>query len=172
MLLRLTKLIDSPGQLVSFQTSLDLSDLDFGGVQLAAEPIEASGQVKNTAGVLLLTAQLSTTLHCVCDRCAKPFLLPFRLPVNAVLTASEDEEDESSDEWTFSLTDDCADLDEILTTAFVFGVPAKLLCSEDCQGLCPICGADLNNGPCGCKKPVDPRLAALAQLLEDPDTTS
>ena len=172
MLLRLTKLIDSPGQSVSFQTSLDLSDLDFGGVQLAAEPVEASGQVKNTAGVLLLTGELSTPLHCVCDRCAKPFRLPFRLPVNAVLTASEDAEDESSDEWTFCLTDDCADLDDILTTAFVFGVPAKLLCSEDCQGLCPICGADLNNGPCGCKKPVDPRLAALAQLLEDPDTTS
>ena len=172
MLLRLTKLIDSPGQSASFQTSLDLSDLDFGGVSLAAEPVEASGQVKNTAGVLLLTGELSTTLHCVCDRCANPFRLPFRLPVNAVLTASEDAEDESSDEWTFCLTDDCADLDEILTTAFVFGVPAKLLCSEDCQGLCPICGADLNNGPCGCKKPVDPRLAALAQLLEDPDTTS
>ena len=172
MLLRLTKLIDSPGQSASFQTSLDLSDLDFGGVPLAAEPVEASGQVKNTAGVLLLTGELSTTLHCVCDRCAKPFRLPFRLPVNAVLTASEDAEDESSDEWTFCLTDDCADLDDILTTAFVFGVPAKLLCSEDCQGLCPICGADLNNGPCGCKKPVDPRLAALAQLLEDPDTTS
>ena len=172
MLLRLTKLIDSPGQSVSFQTSLDLSGLEFGGVELAAEPVEASGQVKNTAGVLLLTAELSTTLHCVCDRCAKPFCQPFRLPVNAVLTASEEEDGESDDQWTFSLTDDCADLDEILTTAFVFGVPAKLLCSEDCKGLCPVCGADLNEGPCGCQKPVDPRLAALAQWRKAPEPNS
>ena len=43
----------------------------------------------------------------------------------------------------------------------------KILCSEDCKGLCPRCGADLNQGPCSCvKKDVDPRLAVLAKLLE------
>ena len=41
------------------------------------------------------------------------------------------------------------------------------LCSEDCKGLCPRCGADLNLGPCSCKKETDPRLAVLAKLLEN-----
>lgn len=169
MRLTLTKLIDSPGQGLDFQTNLDLSDLEFGGVRLAPEPVHAQGQVKNTAGVLILTARLETTLHCVCDRCARPFLLPLQVPVSAVLTADEDSE-ESDDEWTFPLEGDEADVDEILTTAFVFAIPAKLLCQEDCKGLCPQCGADLNEGPCGCQKAVDPRLAALGQLLGDHET--
>ena len=42
----------------------------------------------------------------------------------------------------------------------------KHLCSEDCKGLCPTCGKDLNEGPCGCGKEVDPRLAVLAKLLD------
>ena len=169
MLLCLTKLIDQPGQSVPFETALDLSDLDFGGSRPAVQPLRAEGQVRNTAGVLVLTARLTTTLSCVCDRCTRQFDLPWAQDVQAVLTADEDA-DEDGDEWVFPLVEeDCADLDDILTTAFVFGMPAKLLCSEDCKGLCPTCGADLNEGPCGCTKPVDPRLAALAQLLTDPE---
>ncbi|MDY5613643.1 MAG: DUF177 domain-containing protein, partial [Dysosmobacter sp.] len=52
-------------------------------------------------------------------------------------------------------------------TAFILEMDTKTLCSEDCKGLCPRCGADLNLGPCSCKKEVDPRLAALAKLLEN-----
>ena len=60
---------------------------------------------------------------------------------------------------------DQADLDDILTTAVVLNMDSKLLCSEDCKGLCPKCGADLNLGPCGCKPEMDPRLAVLQQFL-------
>ena len=50
----------------------------------------------------------------------------------------------------------------------VMGLPTKVLCKDDCRGLCPDCGKDLNLGDCGCqKKEVDPRLAALADLLKD-----
>ena len=45
----------------------------------------------------------------------------------------------------------------------------KTLCSEDCKGLCPGCGVNLNHEACRCKKQVDPRLAALAKLLEQPE---
>ena len=42
----------------------------------------------------------------------------------------------------------------------------KFLCSEDCKGLCPRCGKNLNLGPCGCRKEPDPRFAVLEQLLD------
>ena len=45
----------------------------------------------------------------------------------------------------------------------------KNLCSDDCKGLCFKCGVDLNVEPCRCKPEVDPRLAALAQLLDNED---
>ena len=52
-----------------------------------------------------------------------------------------------------------ADLDEILTTAFVLNMDSKLLCRPDCKGICPRCGKNLNEGACSCRPEIDPRLA-------------
>ena len=59
-----------------------------------------------------------------------------------------------------------ADLTELFTTALVLSMDAKHVCSEDCKGLCPKCGRDLNNGPCDCRPETDPRFAVLEQLLD------
>ena len=64
------------------------------------------------------------------------------------------------------LEDGAVDVGELARTAFILEMDAKTLCSEDCKGLCPGCGVDLNQGSCTCKKEVDPRLAVLARLLE------
>ena len=68
------------------------------------------------------------------------------------------------------MENDAFDLGDLARTAFILDMDTKTLCSEDCKGLCPRCGADLNQGPCSCKKKdVDPRLAVLAKLLEKGD---
>ena len=67
---------------------------------------------------------------------------------------------------SYTHLDGAVDAEEVARTAFILGMDSKFLCSEDCKGLCPTCGADLNLGPCGCRKEVDPRLAVLAQLLQ------
>ena len=69
------------------------------------------------------------------------------------------------------LEDGEVDVEDLARTAFILDMDAKFLCSEDCKGLCPRCGADLNLGPCGCGKETDPRLAALAALLENNAST-
>ena len=74
-------------------------------------------------------------------------------------------EDEENDEIIL-LDGTELDLDQVVTEAFVLEMDTKNLCSDDCKGLCAKCGADLNLGPCGCRPEVDPRLAALAQLLD------
>lgn len=166
MLLRLNKIIQAPGS-VPFTTTLDLHDMVIGAQCPVTEPVEASGMVRNVAGsegVLELTGEAHTTLHCVCDRCARSFERAYSIPLHAVLTTEIQEEE---DEWTFLLEDDCADLDDIILTHFLFGLDMQLLCQEDCAGLCPTCGKNLNDGPCGCVKESDPRLAALAQLLKE-----
>ena len=164
MLLDLKKIIHQPGGVVPFETSLDLSQMEFGGSMPLTEPIHAVGQVRNTAGVLVMTGELTTRLHGECDRCAKPFERDFAVSLEAVLVTELENED-YDDPWTFELDGDQADLDDILTTAVVLNMDSKLLCSEDCKGLCPKCGADLNLGPCDCKPEVDPRLAVLQQFL-------
>ena len=73
---------------------------------------------------------------------------------------------ENEDENLFLLHGNDADLDEIVTTAFVLNMDPKMLCSPDCKGLCPTCGKDLNDGPCDCRPEMDPRLAALQKFFD------
>ena len=164
MLLGLSKIIGCPGSVVPFENDLDLSQMDFGGSAPLTEPVRAVGQVRNTAGVLVMTGELTTRLHGNCDRCTKPVERDLAIALEAVLVTELENED-YDDPWTFELNGDQADLDEILTTAVVLNMDSKLLCDEDCKGLCAKCGADLNAGPCGCKPDLDPRLAVLQQLL-------
>ena len=164
MLLGLSKIIGCPGGVVPFETSLDLSQMEFGGSMPLTEPVHAVGQVRNTAGVLIMTGELTTRLHGSCDRCAKPVEQDFAVTLEAVLVTELENED-YDDPWTFELVGDQADLDDILTTAVVLNMDSKMVCDEDCKGLCSKCGADLNNGPCSCKPDLDPRLAVLQQLL-------
>ena len=165
MLLGLSKIIDSPGATVPFSTSVDLSDLCYGISYPVTEPVLAEGQVRNTAGVLMMTGSIRTTIHGTCDRCASDFDRDIHFPLDVVLV-TELANEENEDEWVFPLEGDSADLDDIVRTVFVLNLDSKLLCDEDCKGLCHRCGKNLNNGPCSCQKELDPRFAALKQLLE------
>ena len=165
MLLGLSKIIDSPGATVPFSTSVDLSDLQYGNSFPVTEPVTAEGQVRNTAGVLVMTGAIHTTIHGICDRCAAEFDREIEFPLDVVLV-TELANEENEDEWVFPLEGDSADLDDIVRTVFVLNLDSKLLCKEDCKGLCHRCGKNLNDGPCNCQKELDPRFAALKQLLE------
>ena len=165
MLLGLAKIIDCPGASVPFSVSVDLSDLCYGVSYPVSEPVLAEGTVRNTAGVLMMTGSIRTTIHGTCDRCASDFDRDIDIPVNVVLV-TEMANEENEDEWVFPLEGDSADLDDIVRTVFVLNLDSKLLCSEDCKGLCHRCGKNLNEGPCNCQKELDPRFAALKQLLD------
>ena len=165
MLLGLSKIIDCPGASVSFSTSVDLSDLQYGESFPVSEPVMASGTVRNTAGVLIMTGAVHTTIHGVCDRCAQDFEKDVDTPIDVVLV-TELSNEENEDEWVFPLVGDNADLEDIVRTVFVLNMDSKMLCKEDCKGLCCRCGKNLNDGPCNCQKECDPRFAALKQLLE------
>lgn len=166
MLLGLGKIIDSPGAAVSFSADVDLSDLCYGISYPVSEPVRASGTVRNTAGVLMMSGSISTCIHGICDRCASPFDREVSFPLDGVVLVTEMANEENEDEWVFPLEGDSADLEDIVRTVFVLNLSSKLLCREDCKGLCSRCGKNLNEGPCNCQKEIDPRLAALKQLLE------
>lgn len=165
MLLGLAKIIDCPGASIPFSTSVDLRDLRYGNSFPVTEPVLASGTVRNTAGVLVMTGSLQTTLHGVCDRCAADFVSEVAFPIDVVLV-TELSNEENEDEWVFPLEGDSADLDDIVRTVFVLNMDSKLLCKPDCRGICCRCGKNLNDGPCDCQRELDPRFAALRQLLD------
>jgi uncharacterized protein len=103
-------------------------------------------------------------MECTCARCLKDFDNPVHMHVETTLSETEQDEDDPD---KFLLEGDYIDVDEIITTDFVLNMDQRILCREDCKGLCEKCGADLNEGPCACKLETDPRLAALGQLLEE-----
>lgn len=163
MRLNLREILHVPGASLPFAFQMDLSDLDFYGERPVCEPVQVSGTVRNMADALVLEGTAETTLDLICDRCLKPFRQDMRVPVETLL--AETLEDEENDEILL-LDNGEVDLDEVFTTALVLAMDSKHVCSEDCKGLCATCGADLNEGPCGCKPEIDPRFAALAQLLD------
>ena len=166
MKLDLRTIIEVPGGRVPFAHTLETERLDFPQVTAYTAPITAQGEVKNTAGILELTGSLHCEMRCICDRCGTEFERVKELPLKATLTADPEGSD---DPELFPLEGDALDLDDVLETLFVLDMESKFLCREDCKGLCEQCGANLNDGPCGCKKPIDPRLAVLEQLLDKKD---
>ena len=165
MLLGLSGIIDRPGESIPFNCSVDLSDLLYGTCYPVSEPVVAEGTVRNTAGVLVMKGLVHTCIHGICDRCAGDFDRNVEIPIDVVLVR-ELENEENEDEWVFPLEGDSADLDDIVRTVFVLNMDSKLLCKPECKGLCCSCGKNLNDGPCGCQKELDPRFAALRQLLD------
>lgn len=158
MLLGLGKIIDSPGASVSFSVCVDLSDLCYGISHPVSEPVKASGTVRNTAGVLQMSGSISTCIHGICDRCASPFDREVSFPLDGVVLVTEMANEENEDEWVFPLEGDSADLDDIVRTVFVLNLDSKLLCREDCKGLCCRCGKNLNEGPAAARRKWIPDL--------------
>ncbi len=164
MWLNLKDIIEIPGGEVGFETELEPEALAFPELVRFTQTPRARGRVANTAGVLTLTGELEARMLCRCDRCGGEFALDKTLELNVPLSAHID--DEGDDAEVFPLDGDGIELDEVLTSVFILSTDSKLLCSPDCKGLCPSCGKNLNEGPCSCSKPIDPRLAVLGQLLD------
>ena len=163
MVIDVRPILHTPGKRLEFRFDLDLSDLEFDGRRPVSRPVAVAGEVRNTADLLELELTARTTLDAVCDRCGKEFLLEKEVEYRCML--AEELQNGESDEIVL-LEDGRADAGDLARTAFILGMDSKTLCSEDCKGLCPRCGADLNLGPCSCGREPDPRLAALASLLD------
>ena len=163
MILDVRPILHTPGTGLPFRFELDLSDLEFFGRRPISRPVAVEGRVRNAADVLTLTMTAGTVLDAVCDRCGRMFSQEKCISYSCML--AEELQNEESDEIVL-LEDGKVDAGELARTAFILGMDSKTLCSEDCKGLCPRCGADLNLGPCSCKREPDPRLAALASLLD------
>ena len=162
MRLDLREILYVPGASIPFACELDTERLDFPSVKAYRAAPRAEGRVYNEAGVLHLEGTLTAEMTCICDRCGAEFDSIKETPLDAVIVREENEE---FPEY-FVLEGSEIDLDEILSTCLILDMETKFLCREDCKGLCDTCGANLNLGPCGCRKLRDPRFAVLEQLLD------
>ena len=114
--------------------------------------IKIVGEVEDVGRCYVVRGQIECKKIFICDRC--------------LTQATENQVHEFEEEFDKAdAIDDLLDVTELLRDELLAGQPMKNLCKTDCKGLCPKCGANLNEGECGCERfIVDPRLAALQQL--------
>ena len=125
-------------------------------------PIKVSGAVYNKTGIVYLKVEARFDYSTACARCAKPLLKHARVPVNHTLLSHAESEDNDD----FIVLDGMhLELDELVSEDIYLALPTKFLCNDDCKGLCPVCGTDLNFEQCSCSEPADPRWDALKDLL-------
>lgn len=145
-----------------FEFTADISEIE----ETVSKPITISGEITNRAGVLLLSMTMEGERNLVCDRCAKEFSRITSVPFESCIVDHLDNEDD--EDYFIVCEDDELDVEELAISMFILGFERKILCSEDCKGLCQICGANLNEQACNCKdESIDPRLEILKQLLDD-----
>ena len=154
-----------------------------------AGPVELVMTVRKDGDLFHLVGQLRGKLELACSRCLEPFVMAFEpsfdlryLPqrLNAGGTGGDDEIDGSDEDGddardggevggddltTAFYRDDQIDLVQMIREQIFLAMPMKPLHSDDCKGLCPSCGANLNETTCDCKSEwIDPRLAPLQNL--------
>ena len=155
---------------------LPLSDEAGGpdGEALEARGVEGSVKVTRLSKDLLVQGNVSGDVRLECSRCLTAFSLPVEGSLEEQYQPTVDietgrpvhREAYEEDDTAFSLSPNHElDLTEPVRQALLVALPLKPLCRDDCAGLCPQCGADLNEGPCDCQPDTtDDRWAALREL--------
>lgn len=163
MRLELKKLFTGEGETLSFDYTMDLSSVELNGVHPFVSPVRVKGSARGRDGFPVLDAEVSFDFSIPCDRCAEKIDKRYRYDFSHVLVRSLEDKDEGR---YVEVKNDALDLDELMREDILLELPTKFLCREDCRGLCPTCGKNLNEGPCGCASPEgDPRMQVLKNLL-------
>ena len=164
MIIELESVFNTDGLKIPFDYELSLSGITVSGLTPVTEPVKVSGYVENKAGIVNLKASAALKYEAPCDRCAENVISQFSFPVEHTLVVAL----ESGDNDDFlEVPNMRLNLDELVEEDVNLALPTKYLCNDDCKGLCPICGKNLNKSQCDCKAPIDPRMEALLQLLEE-----
>jgi uncharacterized protein len=125
-------------------------------------PVTAEVTLESVLGGVSVTGTVTAPWTAACRRCLAPAEGTIVVPVREVYTGDGDGED------TYPLDGDDLDLEPLVHDAVLLELPQAPLCREDCAGLCPECGANRNEGECGCRPEPDPRWATL-DVLRAPD---
>ena len=130
------------------------------------DPVRVCGVIKNNGGYVPLEATCTVTANGVCARCLTPVSQVVETTFTRTVAASLETEDDN-DEYLVA-AEGKIDVGEPIKDELIMSLPARLLCSDDCKGLCHKCGKNLNLGRCDCpEKEPDPRWAALKNLIRN-----
>ena len=133
------------------------------------KPVSLRGRLyRIEEGVIFFSGDLSVSLITACSRCLEPVKIEEVYDFDEIVYAPGREED-----YDLIMEPEGQELDlkVFIENLLDLKLPLRFLCDEECKGLCPVCGANLNTSECNCKaQKIDPRFAMLKELLEDSDS--
>lgn len=169
MLIELTKVLSQDGNILQQDVHLDLNQIT---VQGETYPVTETAPVQLTVtnsgkGVLVIAGTASVRAVIGCARCLEDvdydFALRFERKVDMKLSAEE--MNAAEEEYNF-IEKDHLNVDTLVQNELLVNWPIRVLCNEDCKGICSRCGANLNRGECGCdREALDPRMAAIQDIF-------
>ncbi|HZI48791.1 MAG TPA: DUF177 domain-containing protein [Pyrinomonadaceae bacterium] len=169
MRIELENLEGGKGDFVHVYNPEDLNPVDE-RIKLGG-PARVNGKIRLAGNEVFVNGHVDTQAQVECDRCLKPVEIPVSADFELeYITGSEYESSGVAElteaEMSVSVFDgEAVDVDEIVKEQILLAVPTRMLCREDCKGICPQCGTDRNTGECNCvTEEIDPRWAALKNL--------
>lgn len=159
---------------VNFKVDVPAGEIDFETKLKQSSALHAEGKaelLKESLGEIRVVGDLSVQMESVCDRCAEPatssitnhFDLIY-MPSKEANASAEDEIDEAAIEVGY-YDGNGLELNDVLREVVLLALPMQLVCNEDCKGVCPSCGQNLNQRACGCQpKAADDRWSKLKML--------
>lgn len=162
--------LENGGEFAHIYQPGDLTLDDESEIKLIA-PAEIRGRIRRKGDEVGLQGRLSATVEAACARCLKPVALPMAAQLSerfvpAVSWRSEEQHELSEEELDLAVFNgEAIELDELVREEILLAIPAQVLCSENCKGLCPVCGLDRNLNSCECEaRQIDSRWNALKDL--------
>ena len=169
MLIELTKVLEQDDKVIRQEAHLEQDTIRVAGKDYRLSELEPALFEITNLGKKQVQVKGSAKIKTVvpCDRCLEDveqiFDLSFEREIDMKL--DEGERRQSEEEYNF-MDGTCLDTDVLVHNELLVNWPIRVLCREDCKGLCSICGANLNHGECGCDREVlDPRMAAFQDIF-------
>ncbi|MFQ6002298.1 MAG: DUF177 domain-containing protein [Candidatus Zixiibacteriota bacterium] len=135
------------------------------------KPVKVDLSVSKIGAQLICRGKVKTSVRLECSRCLLLYDQPLVSNLDFVVDFGESPQEFKSEEDNYFVADPSSgffEVDNLIRETILLALPLKPLCSEDCKGLCPICGTDLNKSQCSCvKKEIDPRWEKLKGLLDN-----
>lgn len=161
--IRIPERLLAPAEMERFEGSCDLPVLKAGpDLYSFSEPLSWKVDVTNTGDAILVSGTVEGRAVTACGRCLGDAVFDLMGEVEGYFVIGADDQPADLDEDEFDVLpeDRVIDLVPLIQAALLLELPVLPLCQDDCQGLCPSCGQDLNEGPCGCAPEGDDAEAA------------
>lgn len=159
LLVNVVELLRHQGTSKEIVATVSLDDLVFDDPRVTGESVEISLVLESLTNGITVHGSARARWQGECRRCLRPLEGPLECMFDELWQTTL----EDPDAWR--IEGDQIDLLPMVREGVLLAIPAGPLCSEDCPGICPECGRDLAEGPCGCDPaPPDPRWSALDEM--------